>query len=345
MNSVNVIPLRHIVAPAVKELYEEDQEGYDAVADEPVMNALSNENDRVDGLEAIYGHILNHRPRVMTYEVTGTEGLVSWIADSVKSFIQTVKKFFKWLWSFFSGKEAAVDVAKKQVKEKIAGYGAIDGPIKYPKDVLYLYPKQGKLDVNLSWLTTVMQTAEKNIAKADKYIDELQTLFKAIYAHTNKDGKAEDLKGVVDSFKKGFEDLFSKDGTGTTNFSGSATLLNKGGTLSFVTGSDQPKFQEGATFFITTSQLKTLFDEYNSMDKKIREFSGKTYDLEKGTLVVLNRFIQVSGQESPQLKAPLETIKAEVRRCMTNVKALHLEFMKLNKRTVDLLGLCTKKVK
>lgn len=345
MNSVNVIPLRHIVAPAVKELYEEDQEGYDAVMAEPVMNALSNENDRVDGLESVYGHILNHRPRVMTYEVAGTEGLVSWIADGVKGLIQSVKKFFKWLWSFFSGKEAAVDVAKKQVKEKIAGYGAVDGPIKYPKDVIYLYPKTGKLDVNLSWLSMVMTNGTKAAEKGEKYIEELKALFSVIYNKAGKEGSSDELKGVVGSFKKSFEDLFGKEGQAVPNFIGSGTVLNKGGSLSFLTGSDQPRFQDGSTFFITTSQLKTLFDEYNAMDKKIREFSGKCYDLEKGTLLILNRFLQLSAQESPHLKEAIEVIKAEVRRCMTNVKGLHLELMKMNKRTVDLLGLCTKKVK
>lgn len=343
MDAPQTHPLRYVVTPAVKELYEEDQEGYDALMEEPALEKLSNENDRVSGAESIYGHILNHRPRVTVTSVTGNEGLISMAGSVIMKLIRSVKNFFKWIWSFFGSKEAINKTKSTLVQEKLGLHGAKDGEIPYNATTFTLYPKTGKPDNNLNWVSGVMTGMEKVIGTYEAHADNLHRFFTEMTQQLTGDETTSKFNVVYADFKKKSAELFVAEGKTVENFLGARTLKAEGGRYKLEVNYAKSAAFKGATFQVSTTQLRSLFEEYNKLDGKMKLLNEKQAKLEDTLVKALNKSLNAAKDDHPALKKPIDYIKQEVRQCMVNMKMMTTALYQADWEILKLLSSCVKK--
>ena len=348
MNTAAVAPLRYILTPTVKEEYDADEAGYSAAADEPKMEKLSLENDQVSGLEHLYGYILNHRerPSINLGLVTGEEGFFDLIKDGVTSLIETVKKFFKWIWSFFGSKSAAAEVRSKSLQERVRDHGVKDEEIPYPKTVLTIYPKPGKLEGNINWLSDVLTSLGGNVDKVGKYIKLVEEYCTKTQAALKGDG---DYTAVREALEKGVKELFKPDSNGKIAFGRNERLSfdEKTGKISLNSIQEPNDRRKGAKFRTTQSQVDTLLTAAYAERKRLDELTKDITTLENPMVKALDDTLAqakaANEEEAAKLRKGNDIIKEVVRVAMNNINVMETELYREYLAVLDIFTACVRK--
>lgn len=349
MNTQPVPPLRYILAPTLKEEYLADQAGYDAVTDEPVMAKLSTENDKVDGLESLYGYVINSKPRA-TVEITGNEGFIDTIKKGVGVVIQAIKDFFKWLWSFFGSKDKKVEMKQESLKDKLAKHGASSDPIPYQRSVLIIYPKaEGKLDNNINWLEACMT----DMASACDQVVQMAGQIKVFCEDVSKMPN-EGIGGRIVERNKALREkvrsIFKADNEGAIKF-----IRDKGLTFDLKTG----KFEfrppvdfagrlKGATFTTHTNQLQSFLGHYDKIKKGLLDMYKAAHALEGSMINALNEILKKASKDSKdsgdkEMDQAVRKVQEQIKTAMFNIHALETGLYRCADSVLDVLASAIKK--
>lgn len=344
MTPASAIPLRYVVTPTVKQLYDDDQEGFDAIEEAPVLAKLSAENDRVDGLEGLYGYILNNSASVPMDAVSGNEGFFESIKSGGNKLIKTVKDFFKWLWSFFGSKQKSIDIRTRSVNEKLNKNGAKDEDVAYPRSVSVIYPKPGKPDSNINWLGDSITNIVKGIDKATEYTNLLSKLHIDSHTVLTKETPEDSYKTITDRFKQGVATTFKLTNK-PSDFVGKADLSLKDDRFVYHQNITAVRNVEGVKFRTTTSQLQGYAKDYGVLKKKMDILVTNVSDLEGRIVKALENHLIVAGrltQADAEGKKVIEETRVAVRAAMANIKVLQTAIFRSANAVLDVISAATK---
>lgn len=346
MNPASAIPLRYVVAPAVAQLYEDDKEGFDAVTDEPVMAKLSNENDMVTGQESVYGYILNKHAttHVSLDSVDGSEGFFKSVKKGFTDLIKAVKDFFKWIWSFFGSKKKGIENRAEDIAKAIDKNGAKEGEIPYPKSVVGIYQKTGKLDNNIAWLSKSVDNTAKAIDKTIYYVDLVKGLVVITGEKLFKEGGEKEFLEVYDNFNKALAEKFGIKGK-ATNFLGTNDLVLNAGRFAMEFNPQAAAQAKDAKFHTTTAQLQTYIKDYDALMGKIDAMTTAIHSIEGGIVHALENKLIVAGalnKQNPTQKKAVEDLKKVVRATMGNIKVLQGSIYRAANAILDIIAAATK---
>ncbi|MNM24597.1 hypothetical protein D3C81_350300 [compost metagenome] len=349
MNTQPVPPLRYILAPTLKEEYLADQAGYDAAMDEPVMTKLSTENDKVDGLEGLYGYVLNSRPRT-SVNIDGNESFIDTIKKGVGVVIQAIKDFFKWLWSFFGSKSKKIEMKQQTLKERLSKNGAVDGNIPYPKSTILIYPRsEGKLDNNLNWLEACMTAMVSAATQTEQFASLIKTFCEEVPKMPNE-GIGERVVEKNKQLREKVREIFKADGKGAIKF-----IREKGIEFDIKTGKftmkppsgDQQRIK-GATFITHTNQLQTLLGHYDKIKKSLMDVYKATHALETSMINSLNAILEKASKEAKdqgdsQMNLAVNKVREQIKTAMFNINALEVGLCRCAEAVLEVLDASIKK--
>ena len=204
-----VAPLRYVNTPTVMEVWEQSQ------AQEPELpekeeDDLSKEYDTkgdVTGTEAYYRFAIQEA-RMQPRSVAGMEdGFFETIGKGFQAFIDGIKKFFKWVFSFFGNNAAQVERAADKAVKAIDVKGVSDKPVNYPASYTRIWEGSGKPGNDISWVKTSLSKIDDVITKqlepylkeVQKYIDDVNSI------HTKvKDGMLSNAKDELEKAEAEF---------------------------------------------------------------------------------------------------------------------------------------------
>lgn len=348
MNTQPVPPLRYILAPTLKEEYLADQAGYDAAMDEPVLAKLSTENDKVDGLESLYGYVINSRPRA-SVDVTGNEGFIDTIKKGVGVVIQAIKDFFKWLWSFFGSKDKKVEVKQQTLKERLAKNGVVEGNIPYPKSAALIYPKgEGKFDNNINWLESCMAS----LSSAAEQTVQFAGLIKGFCEDVSKmpsEGIGDRVVERNNTLREKVREVFKADGEGAIKF-----IRDKGIEFDMKTGKFTMKPPAGdqrvkdATFIAHTTQVQTYLNHYDKIRKSLMDAYKASHALESTMINALNAILNKASKDAKdagnqELNMGVNKVHEQIKTAMFNLHALEVGLYRCAEAVLELLDASIKK--
>jgi hypothetical protein len=198
-----VLARRFINTPTVEALYNAENPESVVEASDDKIDDLSDEYNKVSGTESLYyQYVFSHIPRQHDLNRAGNEGFVSWIGDMVNALITAVKNFFKWVFSFFTGKK---EVAARQNKDLLAQLdksGVRKHFTHYPNGYMTLWASKAKVPNNLDWVLKSVDDLEKAAAKVKAYVKEVgDVVEKAEAAFVGKQ-----LSTAKEKFDKLFKD-------------------------------------------------------------------------------------------------------------------------------------------
>lgn len=190
---------RSINTPTLLEEYNADQKGYDSVISDGVVTDLTLEQETVTGNEVFYKAILGHVTPQDTPDVSGNESFMDTLKKGAANVTQAVKDFFKWLFSFFTGKkEIAIRKAETLVLN-IDKHGVSTNEIPYPSNYTDIYNKVGIPANNLGWMPGALEECGKAIGRVNSYCAEVE---KAVTGFSGK-ATVEELKEKTRTFVAG----------------------------------------------------------------------------------------------------------------------------------------------
>lgn len=337
MNLQGTVPVRYITTPTLQEIYQEDSDSYDALSEEGAMIELSNENDRVKGTESLYGYILNNRkmPAPDWGEVTGNEGFMDTVKKKMGNFIQMVRDFFKWVWSFFGSKQKRAELRATKFKRDLKEGNVKDGDIKYPGSVIVIYPDNRKPDNNLSWMKKTNENISKGIDKTEGFISLLNDFLSKLKERLS----GEDFLVQVTNSIKAFEDdrdkllglndkkvgtLIAPNDIHTTN-----GVIARGNR-----GLDRKLFKD-ATFKTSLSEIQTFEKEYSFLVDKLGTLTKNVAKVEAKIIETLNKVVAVQEK----VKGAFDImIRDTIRIAMVYIKVLEIFVFYANKAVGDIIA-------
>lgn len=334
MNLVPSVPLRYVVSPTVQEIYKENTEGWEASKEEDTMIKLSNENDRVDGMESVYGFILSNRRRVNLSGVVGNEGFVSTIKETVSKTIQAIKDFFKWIWSFFGSKKKAIDNKLEKTTLALDNHGVTGKDLPYPKSIYCIYPTASKPSESIDWLHDAITRVVKAVAKALFYVDKLETFITGAKMTL-------DLEGLFEHLEKHFTDTVTQafNNGKIVNFLGVDVLEFKDGKINYaLTGLSQEQLKD-ATFNTSTSQVKEYTSLYKTLQSRLNELSKDIHALENDLIKLLESRLKALNNQKDPIIAKVRDV---VQKSMSNIKTLQTQIFRAAEAIVDVCTAATK---
>lgn len=298
--SISATSPRFINTPTVLEEYEADQQAYSAVIAGDAPLRLSREHDLVDGNETLYRALLTRFP--IQTPVEGNEGFLSSIKAGVSALIKAVRDFFKWLWEFFTGRQARLENKTENLEHDLKERGVKSSDINYPLSVFDLYPKTTRPETSLLWLEAEIGAIGKAITKVESYLDVTRAFSQAAVSGT--------VKGTdLDSYLKTVKEAFVE---GHAFFGPHTLKVSQDGRITTV---KLPRDSRNAPGIFRTSltQVQHLLDEVKGLQNKLDTMLTKSVALEQGLLKALGKV-----QEPPQLEA----VKLHVRTSMGSIKEL-----------------------
>lgn len=205
MAADTVIVRRFINTPTVKELYDEENQGEDLGVDQDTVDDLSDEYDQVSGNEQYYKSMFKYLPK--PYQdlgsVAGNEGFFGWVKNLITGLIAKVKKFFRWIFSFFTSKQKISKEKTIDLETKIKDKGVKTEPVPYPTDAEMVWGKDAPFPNNLDWLvgslkeqSTFMQTTSSVVGTIGKFAAS------ASHELSNSNVKEENIKKIIEDAKK-----------------------------------------------------------------------------------------------------------------------------------------------
>lgn len=322
---------RFINTPTLLEEYNADQKGYDDLIDEDTKFALSKEYDKVSGNEQFYQAIFSHVSLPNVTVVSGNEGFMEQIKKGVSSLIQAVKDFFKWIFSFFTGKKEIAKRKQLDLRLKIEKDGVTTEEVQYPLDYTDIYNKKGKTDNNLAWMPLALNDCEKAIDRVENYIKVLESASKEMtegLMHTDTSDKVAKLaKMLPDTVEKSRAALgIAKLNEPAVFFGLNDFQMDPAGKLKELP--DPPNQTKNPKFRTDQTQVVTLLTLQEKMLKSAEGMMENSVKLEKSFLRELNTLAKVSEDlkfgNNPELKKVAGELQAFVRNAMANLKMMEL---------------------
>lgn len=334
-----VAPLRFVNTPTVMEVWEQSQ------AKEPELpekeeEDLSKEYDdkgEVTGTEAFYRFIIQEA-RVQPRRVDGNEGFFEAIGKGFTNFIETVKKFFKWIFSFFGNSAAQVDRTTEKAEKAIEVKGVDKNPVPYTKDYTRIWDGSGNPGNDISWVNRALSKVNEVITKqlepylkeVQKYIDDVNHIHSTVKDGMLSNGKEELDKARLEHISA-INKLF-KDGP----FIGGVILdIADSGKLIGRANGKITKAKKGTkiTFQPTAAGNLSVIKAARASNKLAKEATKKITDMENNVVKGLNESIKFSSSLDVKDSTGAKLVATSVK-SMTSIAMANLSFLQ------DLIAKC-----
>jgi hypothetical protein len=332
-----VLARRFINTPTVEALY--NAENPESVVDAPddKIDDLSDEYDQVSGTESLYyQYIFSHIPRKQDLDsVQGTEGFMSWVKDMVGSLITAVKNFFKWVFSFFTGKKEVAARKNKNLIEKLDKNGVKHHFTHYPAGYVSVWASKAKIPANLDWMKKAGEDWKKANAKTVEYINEIKKTIQTAESTYLKKGQLSKGKDELEKLFKAHHDaivrIFGKE---PALFIGGCTVsVTAHGKLSLKPDPDLLEADKNAGFISSETTTRTLAGDLTAMNTTFQGTINKSTELESVFIKGLNNSLSfantVEVNDEAVAKQLTNSLNEIVRNSMAGVKALETLLFKV----------------
>jgi len=340
--STQALPNRFINSPTVMESYQvEHPESPVDLSDEEVED-LSDEYNKVSGNEGYYKLLFEHmRPQQEAITRSGNEGLVSWTKSAISSFIEGIKKFFKWIWSFFFGKAKQLEKKSENIEDDLKTHGVKSGDIPYPLVYAQLWANPKPVPKNLDWMKTFLTQLNKALDAATDHADAMQNFcnnVKSVLIISHGTSKLEDYIKSHNTKVHGIFKGFDKSFVGA-----SKAIVGENGKVVIVNDPKLLKKQGNPNFTTNVSAVENLRKEANKAAEKFETLLGKTVGLEKNMIKSMEdglTFAQSLNLEKAtgKTEAIINKLKRVTSDYMVTVKSQDLLFMQLTKGALDIIA-------
>lgn len=339
---------RFINTPTLLEEYHEDQKGYDQAVSEDLAVALSREYDRVDGNEEFYKAIFSHMTLPSVAVVSGNEGFFEGIKKAIDVVIQAVKDFFKWLFTFFTGKKEVVTRKAETLALDIDKHGVNTDEIPYPRDYTDIYDKPTKPDAGLAWMSRAMADCETAMNHVGMYIGVLQAASNSLTADNlvlGKDAGANFKaanKKILDATKTALNIKAFNESTvffGLNDFK-----MDESGKLHELPSPPNPA--KDPKFRTDQSEVLGLMKKHKALVEKADDMMKHSVKLEKEFIKTLNRELELSkkaaGKDTPYTSTVGE-VQTILRNAMANLKLMEVMIFRAVFASLSILKATVKK--
>jgi len=332
-----VLARRFINTPTVEALY--NAENPESVVDAPddKIEDLSDEYDQVSGTESLYyQYIFSHIPRKQDLDsVQGTEGFMSWVKDMVSSLITAVKNFFKWVFSFFTGKKEVAARKNKNLIEKLDKNGVKQHFTHYPAGYVSVWASKAKIPANLDWMKKAGEDWKKANAKTVEYINEIKKTVNTAESVYLKKGQLSKGKDELEKLFKDHHDaivrIFGKDPA--LFIGGTYVSITAHGKLSLKPDPDLLESDKNAGFISSETTTRTLAGDLTTMNTTFQSTIEKSTELEKVFIKGLNSSLEfanvVEVNNEAVAKQLTNSLNEIVRNSMAGVKLLETLLFKV----------------
>lgn len=339
---------RFINTPTLLEEYQADQKGYDEVVSEDATIALSREYDRVDGNEEFYKAIFSHIALPSVAVVSGNEGFFEGVKKAVDVVIQAVKDFFKWLFTFFTGKKEVVTRKTETFELDVDKHGVNTGEIPYPRDYADIYDKPTKPDGGLGWMSRAMTDCETAMNHVGMYIGVLQSASNTLTADNLMLGKDAGAnfkaanKKILDATKTALNiKAFNES---TVFFGMNDFKMDENGKLHEVPSPPNPA--KDPKFRTDQSEVRSLLKKHKALIEKADEMVQHSVRLEKEFIKTLNSELELSKKASASdvpYTSTVSEVQSILRNAMANLKLMEVIIFRAVFASLSILKATVKK--
>lgn len=333
----NVLYLRYVNTPTMKEVYEASNPEEELTESDGDVQELADEYDgktdgEVAGKEAYYQLMQRHLQHV-TPDVDGNEGIWASIKNGLSILIENIKKFFKWLFSFFTSKKRATDQATEKLTKLVKEVGVKEGDVAYPKDYPIIWNAAGKPGNDINWLNTKIGEVGKAINEVGKgYTKCLKEYVQKVNGLSISNGQLShgeaDFKKAETEFVTNLEKVIK-----TGVFVGGVTLsINPKGRLVAKATSGITKAVPGLKYKATTSGVNSALAAITHTNEDFGGFTTELTSLENVMIATLNKAMEVAKQlelDNPLASKKItDNVKHIVNTALANIKTLETIFFK-----------------
>jgi len=333
--SDTVLNLRYVNTPTVKEVWEASNPDSGLVESDADVQELADEyngNGEVAGKEAYY-QFLQRNLQHVTPDVAGNEGIWSTIKSGLTYMVENIKKFFKWLFSFFTSKKRATDQATEKLIKVVKEVGVKEGDVLYPKDYTAIWNAPGKPGSDINWVPTKVAEVGKAINEVGVgYIKCLKEYVQKINGLTINEGQ---LSHAAEGFKNAETEFVTNLGKVVKPgaFVGGVTLtVNPKGRLVAKPTAGITKAVNGLKYKATTSSVNGAINAISKTNDDFGDYTKEITELENVLIATLNKAIAVGQQleiDNPATaKKVADDTKQIVNMAMANIKTLETVFFK-----------------
>ena len=336
-----VLARRFVNTPTVMELWEVEHAKEPQEVDDKEVDDLSDEYDNkgdVTGTESYYKWILSgiQEPHRDLKLWSGNEGLWSTVKSGLSSLIEGIKKFFKWVFGFFTSKQRIVDQTTEKLEKAIKIKGVKEGDIPYPKDYPLIWNAEGKPGNDIGWIKGKLTLIESSINnEGKKYIEVLNNYISGLGTILGTHGQISQAKEKFDDAEKAF---VSKLATAikTGPFMACTTLeIGKNGKLIAKANPKITRAGKATTFKATVSGVEAILNAVQHTNDLYGDFTKKVSELETIFIDRCNQAIKLGTdlevEDETKAKAIADRIKQVLNVHMANIKLLqNLYFKAIN---------------
>ena len=314
--TTSVLPLRFINTPTVLELYEQEHQGDKLGVAEEDVDKLSDEYNTVAGNEGYYQLLFQHSKAPYSGSRTGNEGLLETARAGIKKVIESVKAFFKWLFSFFVSKKKIAEDKIEDLKQLLDKNGIKQTDVTYPSSAGVLWASKAKIPATLDWVVKALTALGDDITKGETYLKETRTFIEAA-------GKLQ-VKGFLAEHKSRYDKLLTEHVASVTKLfsaktfsAGSVTTVEKTGKVR-VNKSDTVGKAGGGTYKTNDTQVRALFKTLEGLNERFEKQVNAATSLEALLVKQLETGVTWAFTLDQKDKPAGESIVGGVKRAVTD---------------------------
>ena len=319
------------------EEYEQDKDGYRQMVDEDTTIELSREYDRVTGNEDLYRTLLSRLTIHAPASVTGNEGFFESVKSAAASGVQMVKDFFKWLWTFFTGKTVVYDDKAKELSAKLKkGLGPIKD-VPYPGTYGSAYTKKGNPDTSINWINDAYTEARAVLAKVTTYIEDLKK-FCNNAGNLLTDDKSDQLAKEIEQLHAAAKSTFKVTGSEPVKlFSNYTIAIDAKGEFTLKTPEAVANKAKKPVFSSDANEVEALLTKGITLNNDYKKHIEASTSLENVFLKALNKTLEAAKSSNPNANAPKE-IQRVIRFAMSDIGAIEKFVQRSNMACLDVLN-------
>jgi len=337
-----VLARRFVNTPTLKEIWEQEHGATETeVADEEV-DKLSDEYDRSSGMEGYYQLCFQHlqSPHRAVF-VDGNEGFFEEIGKGISYVIDQVKRFFKWVFGFFTSKKRAAEKTSDTLRQSIHKHGVKPWEIEYPKDYWVLWGKPGNPGNDLGWMSKSIDGYVESMKKCKEYVEAVKKYCTDVsQISINNEGSIEKGKStfenVAEALDKQIRSIF-KPGPW---IAGQTLEIKEGKVLM----RPDPKIKATKTLKFKTSE-KVVLDILDKVDVAVDDFGKLVVDIctaeTKATALLehVGQFANAAKEagKQKQMNALIEKAKKSINNMMAALKSLQGMYFRLMTVSMNIL--------
>ena len=292
---------------------------------------LSDEYDAkgdVTGTESYYRWALQ-ATNYVPGDRTGNEGLWATVKSAFNGFIENVKKFFKWVFSFFTSKKRMVEQTTDKLEQTIKVKGVKEGPIAYPKDYPLIWNAEGKPGQDISWIKSKLTEVESVInGEAKGYIKELKSYIESLLAELGAfaDSQVSNSRATFDKAESAFTTNLGKIIKPGPFLAGTILEVGKNGKLLTKNNPKVGKGVAGVNYKTTVSIVESILSAVNHTNDVYGEFTKQVVELENVFISKINEALALANKAEAKnptaAKEITDKVKQTVSVAMSNIKML-----------------------